>query len=305
MAICATGKSDHQGVALAYGSRPARIARIGASDWTDVAPTGRCRQHDTVIDVLTNDILCRLLNGRCSSDTLIFPVRVPMGVGFVVSPVVRNSGRNYSRRRTGHFRRGARRSLGRAATGKCHRAYLCACVEHSPDGPPRSADRHHRRVDYGQSPPNGRGYCIDGVGRAGRVRKATALATKGNPKSRKWAQYIDNMRPVLMCWGGAKSYCQQHRHVLVTVAAGFWKDIDALASLAKTHNDCCIGVVAWHVARCERIDVVQRPPSATCSDPYGCLLAGTVCLRWAAFSWTLRTTATPFFVTATMRDRNS
>ncbi|AGO84706.1 hypothetical protein psal_cds_727 [Pandoravirus salinus] len=259
---CNTGnlgdeKSDLQGNTPTYGSRPAKVVRIDVTDWTDVAANARRRQDDTTIDVLPDDILYHLFQGMCAADTPIFPPECRWVPALVC-------------RRWRAVVASITRADAQAAPSR-----LRDVIWDAP--PPERVHKHTFVRASGMALMVRHGLPTDAMGAwttaepdlmdvaaalmasavPERVREAYALVAKDDTGSKRWAQYIDDMRPAGSCWQGATSRCQQHRHVLVAVAAGFWEDADALLGLAKAYDDCCIEVATWHAARHERIDVVR------------------------------------------------
>ncbi|AGO84718.1 hypothetical protein psal_cds_735 [Pandoravirus salinus] len=256
-------KDDYgaEGFAMASCGRLAKAARVDAAIHGDATRNGRS-PAPAPIDILTDDILYHLFNGRRSNGMPIFPPECRWVPALVC-------------RRWRDVIASITRVDAQAASSRLRDALW--------DGPP--SEKMHRHtivrasgmaliVQHGLSTGFMGAWTaakLDPVDVAAvlmasavpdRVAEATLLANQLPKLGDKWSDHL--RRPGL--WSGPygpfkkcahRGYGAHPRHMLVAAAAGSWRDVGALVDMARSHRSCCVATAALHAARRNRVDVVR------------------------------------------------
>jgi hypothetical protein len=244
-------------------SRPAKMARIHLDDHTGDAEAV-CPPCSIVppLGSLPDDILYHLFNGRCSDGTFIFPPECRWVLALVCWRW---------------------RSVIASITHADAKTASSRLRDALWDGPPPEKTHHHSIVrasgmalmaQYGLSTDDISMWItvspasmdviavLMASGVPDRVDEANLLADR-LPKLRdEWSNHIHRLEPYTGQYGpfeqrACRGYNNRMHHMLLAVAAGSWRDIDALISVMQSREPCCVAIAALHAARRNRVDVVR------------------------------------------------
>jgi hypothetical protein len=254
---------DDQTLGVAFRGRLSKAPRVDTNDRDNAIET-ECRPYSTPIDVLTDDILYHLFNGRSADGIPVFPPECRW-----VPALVCHRWRNVIASITC--------ADAEAVSSRLHDALW--------DGPPPEKVHHHSvvrasgmalMVHHGL-PTNDMGawtaHMPDTMDAAAvlmasatpeRVDEAAALAGRVQKLNSKWEHH--NMCLTLphgrnrgpeRCPGMAVGCVIPPDHMPIVVAAGTWHDLGALVDIARPHKTWCIGVAILHATRRSRVDAVR------------------------------------------------
>lgn len=243
--------------------RPAKVARVDLGERECAAKVGRpsCPTAPP-IGVLTDDVLYHLFNGLCVDGTPISPPECRWVPALVC-------------RRWRAVVASITRADAQAASSRLRDALW--------DNPrPERMHRHTVVRASGMASMVQHGLSTGSIGAwtaakldptdvaavlmasavPERVDEAALLANQAPKLEEKWSHHIQRLG---LCSGrfgrfkecAHREYRPHPRHMLVSAAAGSWRDLNALVGMVRSHESCCIATAALHAARRNRVDAVR------------------------------------------------